>query len=145
MQPKRSSASSRPSKKSASNHGTLPGICWRDEERVDTVRLLPLASSPRRQQGRLPMTNEPPQKVAAGVARHYVFHKLLSLLLRSLHVENHLRLLQMENALRHLDRGRDELRRLRDQGRQEEIVEEIELILQQKPAEAAGPIARTKG
>jgi F-type H+-transporting ATPase subunit gamma len=51
----------------------------------------------------------------------------------------------MENALRHLDRGRDELRRLRDQGRQEEIVEEIELILQQKPAEAAGPIARTKG
>jgi len=49
-------------------------------------------------------------------------------LLRSIRVENHMRLMQMENALNHLDEGGDELMRQRNRLRQEEIVEEIELM-----------------
>jgi len=44
-------------------------------------------------------------------------------------VENHMRLMQMETALRHLERGGEELQRQRNRLRQEEIVEEIELMV----------------
>ena len=107
-----------------------PGLmaCVRDEAGVRVQRLLPLAISAR-PAGDFPFTNEPPQRVAAGVAQHYLFHSLLSLMLRSIRVENHMRLLQMENALRHLDQGREELARERNRLRQEEIIEEIELMV----------------
>jgi F-type H+-transporting ATPase subunit gamma len=72
--------------------------------------------------------NEAPATVAAGVAEHFLFHQLLALLLRSIRVENRQRLMQMENALRHLEQGSDELARQRNRLRQEEIVEEIEVI-----------------
>lgn len=62
------------------------------------------------------------------MAEHYLFHSLFALLLRSLYVENHMRLLQMENALNHLSQKSEEMRRMRNRLRQEEIVEEIELI-----------------
>jgi len=54
---------------------------------------------------------------------------LLALLLRSIRVENHMRLMQMETALRHLERGGEDLQRQRNRLRQEEIVEEIELMV----------------
>jgi F-type H+-transporting ATPase subunit gamma len=51
------------------------------------------------------------------------------LLLRAIRVENHMRLMQMENALNHLERTSEDLNRQRNRMRQEEIVEEIELML----------------
>ncbi|MBE2259820.1 MAG: F0F1 ATP synthase subunit gamma [Rhodobacteraceae bacterium] len=101
--------------------------CVHDEDGVRRQRLLPLpvttagAALP-------PLTNEPPATVAAGVAEHFLFHQLLALLLRSIRVENRQRLMQMENALHHLEQGSDELARQRNRLRQEEIVEEIEVI-----------------
>jgi F-type H+-transporting ATPase subunit gamma len=74
------------------------------------------------------LTNEPPERTAGGVAQQSMFHSLLALMLRSIRIENHMRLLQMENALQHLDRGRDDLTRQRNRLRQEEIIEEIELM-----------------
>jgi F-type H+-transporting ATPase subunit gamma len=77
----------------------------------------------------LPFSYLPAVEVASGVAEHYLFHSLLALLLRSIRVENHMRLMQMETALRYLERGGEELQRQRNRLRQEEIVEEIELMV----------------
>ena len=101
--------------------------CLREEEGARTQRLLPLPLAPARE-GVPPLTNEPPAAVAAGVAEHYLFHQMLALLLRSIRVENHQRLMQMENALRHLEQGSEALNRQRNRLRQEEIVEEIEVM-----------------
>lgn len=100
----------------------------RDENGVTVQRLLPLSAVPESTGQPLPLTYEAPADVARGVAGHYLFHTLLALLLRAIRVENHMRLMQMENALSHLERGAEELRRKRNRLRQEEIVEEIELI-----------------
>ena len=74
------------------------------------------------------MVHTPSADVAKGVAEHYLFHLILSIQLLSTRVENHMRLMQMENALQHLEQGEDELNRKRNRMRQEEIVEEIELM-----------------
>ncbi len=102
--------------------------CWRDEEEIRIQRLLPLPVPPQTPYRLPPIMNEPPPRVAEGVAEHYLFHALLSMLLRSIRVENRMRLMQMENALQHLDCGREDLQRRRNRMRQEEIVEEIELM-----------------
>lgn len=101
--------------------------CLRDEDGPRTQRLLPLPVVPSQDPSRL-VTNEPLGVVAAGVAEHFLFHQLLALLLRSIRVENRQRLMQMESALRHLERSGDELTRQRNRLRQEEIVEEIEVM-----------------
>lgn len=100
----------------------------RDEHSVVTHQLLPLPAPDKTNASTLPLTNEAPAKVAEGVAEHYLFHSLFALLLRSLYIENHMRLLQMENALSHLGRKSEEMQLMRNRLRQEEIVEEIELI-----------------
>lgn len=98
----------------------------RDENGVIVRQVLPW---PALKGGRqLPLTNEPAFMVAENLARHYLYHTLMSLLLSSIRTENHLRLMQMENAMMHLEHGAEDLRRLRNRLRQEEIVEEIELI-----------------
>ena len=43
-----------------------------------------------------------------------------------------MRLMQMENALQHLERGGDDLKRQRNRMRQEEIVEEIEIMARKR-------------
>lgn len=101
-------------------------VCLRDEDGVRCERLLPLAA--KSAGNPLPLAHESHARTATRVAEHYLFHALLALMLRSIHSENHLRLLQMENALRHLERSREDLVRLRNRLRQEEIVEEIELM-----------------
>jgi F-type H+-transporting ATPase subunit gamma len=101
--------------------------CLREEHGVEMHRLLPL-SMPEIAPPDLPLTNELPALVAKGVAEHYLFHSLFALLLRSLYVENHMRLMQMESALNHLKHGTEDMQRKRNRIRQEEIVEEIELI-----------------
>ncbi len=104
--------------------------CIRDEQGARSQRLWPLPAVRRsRPVGYPPLTHAPAAEVAAGVAEHYLFHTLLALLLRSIRMENHMRLLQMETALRHLERGGEDLQRQRNRLRQEEIVEEIELMV----------------
>lgn len=106
-------------------------VCLRDEQGAVWQRLLPLRAGGD-DGAALPVMNEAAPVVAAGVAQHWLFHRLLALLLRSLHVENHMRLMQMENALQHIERATDTLARQRNRLRQEEIVEEIELVLGQR-------------
>lgn len=103
--------------------------CIRDESTARIQRLWPLPTSQRVPSKPTPITLGPAGEVVAGVARHYLYHSLLALLLRSIRVENHMRLLQMENALHHLQDGYQELERQRNRLRQEEIVQEIELMV----------------
>jgi F-type H+-transporting ATPase subunit gamma len=116
-------------------------VCLRDKDGPRCQRLLPL---PRPTEGNArlpPLTLEPALHVAARVAEQTLFHHLLALVLRSIRVENHMRLMQMENALGHLDRGREDLLRQRNRLRQEEIVEEIEVMVTRRddrPAHAVG-------
>jgi len=119
----------------ARSGGTVkPGlvVCLHDGDAVRTERLLPLPTPPPGVGRPLPFTNEPAGVVATGVAEHYLFHTLLDLLLQAVQAENHLRLLQMEHALRHLEHSTEELQRQRSRLRQEEIVEEIELLVQKR-------------
>ncbi|MDE1942994.1 MAG: F0F1 ATP synthase subunit gamma [Betaproteobacteria bacterium] len=106
--------------------GLMVGLRDMDEARCQ--RLLPFAQ-PGQADRMLPFTQEAPPLLALKVAQQALFHRLLALLLRSVRAENHMRLLQMENALEHLERGRDELQRQRNRLRQEEIVEEIEVMI----------------
>lgn len=105
-------------------------ICLRDMDGPRRQRLLPI---PRPADGRArsfpPYTQEPPEQLAMQVAEQVLFHRLLALVLRAVRVENHMRLVQMENALEHLDHRRDDLQRQRNRLRQEEIVEEIEIMI----------------
>jgi len=94
--------------------------------------LLPLALPSASNRAYLPLTQEPARQVAEQVMQHYLFHALLARLLNAIRVENQMRLAQMENALHHLDRSSENLQRQDNRLRQEEIVEEIELILQDR-------------
>jgi len=103
--------------------------CFHDERDAQEQRLWPLPPPTASNNGFPPLTNQPASEVAIGIAEHYLFHSLLALLLRSIRVENHMRLIQMESALRHIERGAEELQRRRNRLRQEEIIEEIELMV----------------
>lgn len=114
----------------------VPGLmaCFRDEHGARARRLLPLADETLAPPGYPPLIYAAPGETAAGIAEHYLFHQLLAILLRAIRVENHLRLLQMENALNHLEESGADLMRQRNRLRQEEIVEEIELMIGGKAA-----------
>lgn len=105
--------------------------CLRDEDGARTQRLVPLPVS-QDEKRFLPLMNEPPARVALGVTEHFLFHILLALQLRSIRVENRMRLMQMENALQHLEHGSEDLMRQRNRMRQEEIIEEIELMARER-------------
>lgn len=105
-------------------------LCFHDDVVARSERLMPLPQESSRVAGNPPQTLEPSAHVAGQVVEHYLFHTLLARLLDSIRVENHMRLTQMENALQHLGRNREELERQRNRLRQEEIIEEIELIAQ---------------
>lgn len=102
--------------------------CFRDEHGACSQRLLPSSEERPDVSGYPPYIFASPAETAAGIAEHFLFHQMLAILLRSIRVENHMRLMQMENALRHLEEGSGELLRQRNRLRQEEIVEEIELM-----------------
>jgi F-type H+-transporting ATPase subunit gamma len=107
-------------------------VCFRGETSAQVERILPIEVATPSRAAPIPVTQEPPGRVATQVMQHYLFHLLLARLLNAIRMENHMRLMQMENALRHLDHGCEHLRRQRNRLRQEEIVEEIELIVQAK-------------
>ena len=113
----------------AENRAFRLQACIRDEQGARHQQLWPLPVVQSNYANQPPLTHEPLADVAAQIAKHYLYHSLLALLLRSIKVENHMRLMQMETALRHLDRGTEEMLRQRNRLRQEEIVEEIELMV----------------
>jgi F-type H+-transporting ATPase subunit gamma len=106
-------------------------ICYRDETAARSERLLPLLATMANTHAFLPMLQEPAKRVAEQVMTHYLFHALLARLLHAIRVENRMRLTQMENALRHLERSGEGLLLQRNRLRQEEIVEEIEVMVSQ--------------
>ncbi len=76
-----------------------------------------------------PVLNQPPAEFLAGLSEHYLFALLHWILYSSLMAENHQRVTHLEGALRHLDNQSKRLAHLSNVLRQEEIIEEIEVIL----------------
>ncbi len=107
-------------------------IVLRGADGVITKRLWPMQSEVSSKLKEIPHTNEAPSLVAASVAQNCLFHMLVSFLLRALHTENHMRLMQMESAIKHIDENKAALLTKRNRIRQEEIVNEIELILMER-------------
>jgi F-type H+-transporting ATPase subunit gamma len=101
-------------------------------EEIVVQQLLPpfqhlLHQSPRH--AHAPVLNLEPAEFLVELTEHYLFAALLSMLYVSLDAENQTRLSHLENAIRHLDEDVEELKRKCNTLRQEEIVEEIEVIL----------------
>jgi F-type H+-transporting ATPase subunit gamma len=76
-----------------------------------------------------PVLNQSPQAILAGLSEHYVFATLHKMLYTSLWAENTRRVAHLEGAVRHLDQQSGELTRQSHALRQEEIIEEIEVML----------------
>jgi F-type H+-transporting ATPase subunit gamma len=76
-----------------------------------------------------PVLNLPPQAFFLELTDQYVFAALHEALYASLMAENHRRVRHLEGAVRHLDDRSSALRRKCNALRQEEIIEEIEIIL----------------
>lgn len=86
-----------------------------------------------------PELNLPPQAFLGELVDHYLFAALNELLYTSLMAENHQRVAHLEGAVRHLDDEAEELKHRSNALRQEEIIEEIEVILLSASAQAASP------
>lgn len=109
----------------------LFGICH-DDHSIAVDRLLPPfpergeAAPPHRSP---PLLNEQPEAFLVDLVDHYLFAALNRMLYSSLMAENQRRVSHLEGAVRHLDQQSVELTRKCRALRQEEIVEEIEVIL----------------
>jgi len=93
---------------------------------------------PKRRYGHPPLLNVAPQRLFAALLDQYLFAVLHATLYESLMAENEHRVQHLDAAIRHLDDRRAELARLGRVLRQEEIIEEIEVILLSVEAPAAG-------
>ena len=76
-----------------------------------------------------PVLNLAPADFLIELSDHYLFAALHEIFYASLMAENHRRVQHLEGAVKHLDEESDELRRQSNARRQEEIIEEIEVIL----------------
>ncbi len=76
-----------------------------------------------------PELNLEPRKFLLELSYHYLFVVLYEILYTSLMAENSQRVAHLEGAVRHLDEQSEELHRQGSILRQEEIIEEIEVIL----------------
>ncbi len=76
-----------------------------------------------------PLLNLPPATFLLGLVEHYLLIALQGCLCASLLAENQRRVQQLEGAARHLQRRADDLQRRGARLRQEEIIEEIEVLL----------------
>lgn len=85
-----------------------------------------------------PVLNESPRRLLAGLTDHYLLAALQRMLYTSLMVENRQRVAHLEGAVRHLEEQAGGLQRQCNQLRQEEIIEEIEVLLLNS-AEGAEP------
>jgi len=76
-----------------------------------------------------PLLNETPAEFLVGLTDHYLFSVLHAMLYTSLMAENRLRLQHLEGAVRHMEEKVAQLLSQSNALRQEEIIEEIEVIL----------------
>ncbi len=76
-----------------------------------------------------PLLNQSPREFLVELAEHYLFAALNEMLYTSLMMENHRRVAHLEGAVKHLDDESAELAQRCNGLRQEEIIEEIEVIL----------------
>ena len=76
-----------------------------------------------------PVLNLAPTDFLIELSDHYLFAALHEIFYASLMAENHRRVQHLEGAVKHLNEESDELRRKSNARRQEEIIEEIEVIL----------------
>lgn len=76
-----------------------------------------------------PLLNSTPKDFLIELTEYYLFNSLHRILYVSLMIENQHRIQHLENATHHLDEKTDELKRKVNALRQEEIIEEIEVML----------------
>jgi F-type H+-transporting ATPase subunit gamma len=81
------------------------------------------------QESHVPELNLEPGKFLLELSYHYLFVVLFEILYTSLMAESRQRVVHLEGAVRHMDEQSDELHRQSNILRQEEIIEEIEVIL----------------
>jgi len=84
------------------------------------------------------LLNTPPGEFFVDLVNQYLFAALNEIFCASLMAENHQRANHLDSAIRHLDDEAVTLRRRSNALRQEEIVEEIEVILLNAAGRAAG-------
>jgi len=110
----------------------VQAISYSSKEEITSQTLLPSftardnAPAPKRLPPRL---NLPPQQVFIDLVDHYLYAQLHSLMYDSLMAENQKRIGHLDAAVHHLDEDTEDLRRKSNMLRQEEIIEEIEIIL----------------
>jgi len=112
------------------------------EDSVEMQRLLPPFQQFRGQAPRFPhppILNQPPQEFLVELSDQYLFAALHEILYTSLMAENRRRLTHLEGAVKRLEDKSENLARRCNTLRQEEIIEEIEVLL----LNAGGP-DRTK-
>lgn len=115
-------------------HGSLNVYCLYqgDNDGIELHELLP----PFREQMQQPpgyayppLINLEPTEFLTELTDQYLFALLHEILFTSLMMENHQRVAHLEGAISHLDEEEEELTRKSNALRQEEIIEEIEVIL----------------
>jgi F-type H+-transporting ATPase subunit gamma len=115
-------------------HGVLSVYCLYHggEDGIVTQKLLPpfyeLMHRPQRF-SHPPVLNLEPAEFLIELTDQYLFAVLFELLYTSLMVENHNRVAHLDGAVKHLDDESSDLTRQSNAMRQEEIIEEIEVIL----------------
>jgi len=123
---------------------SLSGI-HHDDEDVRQTGLLPpfLDLAPPTLPQRLPpLLNVPAETFLLDLTDHYLFAALHQILYASLMAENHRRVAHLEMAVKHLDENAAELTRRCNALRQEEIIEEIEVILLSSAGPEHSPASR---
>jgi F-type H+-transporting ATPase subunit gamma len=86
-----------------------------------------------------PDLNMEPRELLAELVEHQLFALLHEMLYASLMAENYARVKHLEGAVKHLDDKAEELTRQCNALRQEEIIEEIEVLLLNSDSLEAGP------
>jgi F-type H+-transporting ATPase subunit gamma len=115
-------------------HGVLTVFCLYhgDQDGIVMQKLLPPFQDLRHQPPRYTypsVMNLAPQELLLELVDSYLFAALHEMLYTSLMVENHQRVTHLDGAVKHLDDESVEMARKANTLRQEEIVEEIEVIL----------------
>ncbi|HEY8569381.1 F0F1 ATP synthase subunit gamma [Microbulbifer sp.] len=85
-----------------------------------------------------PQLNVTPPQLMQDLVDQYLFAAIHEILYVSLMAENHRRMQHLEGAVRHLDKRLNSLKTRENQLRQEEIIEEIEVILLNADSAASG-------
>jgi F-type H+-transporting ATPase subunit gamma len=117
-----------------SRHGALEVFCiyHGGEDGVVMQRLLPpFQGFPGKppQYSHPPVLNLPPTGILVELTDQYLFAALHAMLYTSLMMENHHRVTHLDGAVKHLDDQSEALAKQCNALRQEEIIEEIEVIL----------------